>query len=268
MNLYRNTLMLFMAISLLSLTAQAHAVEEAQQGSDRTSQSDINTPPNDRNVRAIDEWRYAPIYEKGGFRVENMLEANVFGTQGAEIGDIIDIILDRKNQIIGVITEVGGMWDSGDRHIFVPWDEVVLSEEGVQIPVQQDNVEEYDIFREFDEAYVYEQELERVKEVEEDVAVGPRAWKISDILHDSVRMEDGTEYGAITDAIFARDGVMQAIIVEPASAETDQGPRAYPFYGYPQDWRPDDTQYVLPFAREDIETLPVFDYDKYQSVWD
>lgn len=266
MNLYRNTLMLFMGVSLLTLTAQAHAVE--QPSNDPTNPFGVDTTPHDSNVRSIDEWSYAPIYEKGGFRIGNMLEANVFGTQGAEIGETIDIILDQKNQIIGIITEVGGMWDSGDRHIFVPWDEVVLSEDGVQIPVHQDNVEEYDIFREFDEAYVYEQELDRVKEVEEDVALGPRTWKVSDILHDSVRMEDGTDYGTITDAIFARDGVMQAIIVKPASTDTDQGPRAYPFYGFPQDWRPDDTQYVLPFAREDIEALPVFEYEKYQSVWD
>lgn len=268
MNVHQKTLILLMCISLFSLATQVQAVEEETQGSDRTNQFDMDTTSNDTNVRSIDEWSYAPIYEKGGFRAEKMLEAKVFGTQGAEIGDIKNILLDQKNQIVGVIAEVGGMWDSGDRHISVPWDEVVFSENGVEIPVQQDNVEEYDIFREFDEAYVSEQELERIKEVEEDVALGPRTWKITDVLHDYVRMKDGTDYGLITDALFAKDGVMQAIIIKPANTETGQGPRAYPFYGYPQGWRPGDRHYVLPFAREDIETLPVFEYEKYKSVWD
>ncbi len=268
MSLYRNLLMPFLCFPFLFVTAQLHAVEEEKQGNDQTNQFDTVTTQNDRNVRSIDEWSYAPIYEKGGFRAEKMLEAKIVGTQGAEIGEIKNIILDQKNQIVGVIAEVGGMWDSGDRHISVPWDEAVFSENGVKIPVHQDNVEEYDIFREFDEAYVSKQELERIKEVEEDVALGPRTWKITDILHDYVRMKDGTDYGFITDAIFARDGIMQAIIIEPANTETDQGPRAYPFYGYPEGWRPGDAHYVLPFAREDIERLPVFEYEKYKSVWE
>ncbi|MBS9405537.1 PRC-barrel domain-containing protein [Halomonas sp. TRM85114] len=266
MNLNRNILMLFVCTSLLFLTAQVHAVEEETQGNDRTNQRDIDTTSPDSNVRSIDEWSYAPIYEQGGFRAEKMLEAKVFGTQGAEIGEIGNIILDQKNQVLSVIAEVGGMWDSGDRHVSVPWDEAVVSEDGVKVPVHQDNVEEFNIFREFDEAYVYKQELDRTKAVEEDVAVGPRTWKITDILHDYVKMKDGTDYGIITDAIFARDGVIQAIIVKPANTETVQGPRAYPFYGYPEAWRPGDTHYILPFAKEDIEKLPVFEYEKYKRA--
>lgn len=42
------------------------------------------------------------------------------------IGEIEDIVLDRDGQMIGVIAEVGGFLDIGDKHVFIEVDGVKL----------------------------------------------------------------------------------------------------------------------------------------------
>ncbi|MWJ29073.1 PRC-barrel domain containing protein [Halomonas sp. ZH2S] len=252
------------------MTVQTHAAEDEKQPNDRADRSDSGEPQNNKRVRSLDEWSYKSIYEQGGFRAENFLDAQVFSPQENEIGEMVNIILDWENQIVTVIAEVGGVWDSGDRHVAIPWDEVEFFEDGIKVPVRHDNLEEYDLFSSvnIDESYIYKQEMERISNVEENVATGPQTWKITDIMHDYASMENDGGYGYITDALFSRSGVMQAIIVKPASAEFGQGPRAYPFYGYPEGWRPGDTHYILTYSRKDVEELPVFEYEKYGSVFD
>lgn len=269
MILYRNALpvmALLMATSLMPV--QTHAAEDEKQPNNRADKTDSSELQHDKRIRSLDKWNYKPIYEQGGFRAEKFLDAKVFSPQGNKIGEMANIILDQENQVVTVIAEIGGMWDSGDRHVAIPWDEVEFYEDGIKVPARQDNLEEYDLFSSvnIDESYIYKQEIKRVSNVEENVATGPQTWKITDIMHDYASMENDGGYGYITDALFSRSGVMQAIIVKPASAEFGQGPRAYPFYGYPEGWRPGDTHYILPYSRKDVEELPVFEYDKYVSI--
>lgn len=42
------------------------------------------------------------------------------------IGEIEDVVLDRNGQMIGVIAEVGGFLDIGDKHVFIEIDGVKL----------------------------------------------------------------------------------------------------------------------------------------------
>jgi len=42
------------------------------------------------------------------------------------IGEIEDLILDREGQMIGVIAEVGGFLDIGDKHVFIALDGISL----------------------------------------------------------------------------------------------------------------------------------------------
>lgn len=222
----------------------------------------------DSEVRSIDEWNYDALYEQSGFRAEQLLDAKVFSPQGEEVGEMTNIVLDQGNQIVTVIAEIGGMWDSGDRHVAIPWDEIKLSEEGIEAPVRQDNMEEYDLFTNvtINESYIYKQEMERVSTVEEDVATGPQTWKISDIINDYANMKNNQGYGYITDTLFSSNGIMQAIIVKPSNAEFEKGPRAYPFYGYSEGWQPSDSHYMLPYSKEDVQKLPVFEYEEYDSI--
>ena len=43
-----------------------------------------------------------------------------------QIGEIEDVILDRNGQMVGIVAEVGGFLDIGDKHVMVPIDDLRL----------------------------------------------------------------------------------------------------------------------------------------------
>lgn len=47
-------------------------------------------------------------------------EADGVGPDWNDIGEIEDVILDRSGQMIGVVAEVGGFLDIGDKHVMIP----------------------------------------------------------------------------------------------------------------------------------------------------
>lgn len=48
------------------------------------------------------------------------------GADWNDIGEIEDIILSRDGQMIGIVAEVGGFVDIGDKHVVIPVDDVSL----------------------------------------------------------------------------------------------------------------------------------------------
>ncbi len=54
-------------------------------------------------------------------------EADGVGPDWNDIGEIEDIILDRKGQMIGVVAEVGGFLDIGDKHVLLPVEDIRLT---------------------------------------------------------------------------------------------------------------------------------------------
>jgi len=44
-----------------------------------------------------------------------------------DIGEIEDIVLDRNGQMVGVIAEVGGFLDIGDKHVLIPIEDIRLT---------------------------------------------------------------------------------------------------------------------------------------------
>lgn len=49
------------------------------------------------------------------------------GPDWNDIGEIEDIILDRSGQVVGVVAEVGGFLDIGDKHVLIPMEDVRFS---------------------------------------------------------------------------------------------------------------------------------------------
>jgi hypothetical protein len=43
-----------------------------------------------------------------------------------QIGEIEDVVLDRQGQMVGLVAEVGGFLDIGDKHVVVPTDDLRL----------------------------------------------------------------------------------------------------------------------------------------------
>ena len=57
-------------------------------------------------------------------------DENMYAEVGSDwdtIGEIEDIVLDRNGQMIGIVAEVGGFLDIGDKHIMIPVENVRLT---------------------------------------------------------------------------------------------------------------------------------------------
>ena len=95
----------------------------------------------------LDMWGYDQLYAEG-WRAEEFLDSDVYGPDGEEIGEVEDIVVGPDGSILSVVAEVGGFWDIGDTHVSVPWDQVELlaDAEGIQIPVTEENVEDYGLY--------------------------------------------------------------------------------------------------------------------------
>lgn len=49
-----------------------------------------------------------------------------YGTDYEQIGEIEDIVLDQGGQMIGIVAEVGGFLDIGDKHVMLPVEDLRL----------------------------------------------------------------------------------------------------------------------------------------------
>jgi len=75
------------------------------------------------------------------------------GTDWNEIGEIEDIVLSADGQMVGIVAEVGGFLDIGDKHVLISVDDVNLSplDDGTYIYVTWMNEEELESMQGVDE---------------------------------------------------------------------------------------------------------------------
>ncbi|WP_346796522.1 PRC-barrel domain-containing protein [Halomonas sp. Bachu 37] len=198
---------------------------------------------------------------------ESLMDAEVFGESGEEIGNVENVLINQDNQIVAIIAEVGGFWGIGATHVLVPWEEVQLTDDGVQVPIVEDNVDDYDLF---DSGYISQDDLsqtEQARQVDDDVETGDRIWKLTDLLDDYASFNNRVGYGYIDNILFSREGEIQAIVIHSAG-NFGNAPYAYPFYGYGYGWAPGNASYMLQYEENEIGDMDVFDYREYNGMWD
>lgn len=232
--------------------SMAEAAQRLEQVADSTSGT---------SVVALSSWSYDPLYAEG-WRTEEIWDADVYGPEGEEIGEIENLLLGRDGQILSVVAEVGGLWDIGDTHVNVPWDEVTVGPnfERITIPVNEDNVDDYSLFKDW-HLTAGEAKTETTQ-VDDSLTVGLRAWKLTDILNDYVMLAGHVPYGYVDDVVFNREGALQAIVVRP---DVSWGVPGYYAYPYPAWWNPGLGYHALPYARADVEGLEPFDYQRLEG---
>lgn len=213
----------------------------------------------DTDIERIGEWNYDELYQTGDFRSSRLMGATALGENGEEIGEIENVIINEQNQIAALIAEVGGTWDIGDTHVAVPWQEADMTDEGVEIPVREDNLEQYDLFG--DNSPIAQEDIEQPARVVEDAETGPRTWRLTSLLGDYASLEDSSRYGYVDEVIFSQDGKIQAVVIESGGA-----PYAYPFPGWDQGWQPGYDYYRLPFERRDVDELKPFNFNQYPRL--
>lgn len=55
------------------------------------------------------------------------MDASVMDDGWNEIGEIEDLVLDQYGQMVGVVAEIGGFLDIGDKHVVISMDDVKLT---------------------------------------------------------------------------------------------------------------------------------------------
>ena len=67
-----------------------------------------------------------PVAEYNTLTADKLDDANVYGLNGEEIGEIDEIILTADGQIDRVVLEVGGFLGIGEREVAVPFDRMTI----------------------------------------------------------------------------------------------------------------------------------------------
>jgi sporulation protein YlmC with PRC-barrel domain len=250
-----------------------------------------------QNVVALDEWTYDDIYAGGMSAEEFIDEYDVYGAAGEDIGDVEDVIVGADGRVLAVVAEIGGFLDLGDTHVAVPWGEVEMNmgEQAITIPLTEENVEDYGVYG---EGYAFGEGAMDVtgsvagQEIVGDIddqPLGPRAYRVSEVIGDYVRIRDGEgettdaaamdaetaapgmmgrpgyagragyrDYGYVNDVIIA-DGQVQAVVVNPDLAY-GRGYYAYPYYSpYYYGYGP---YYDLPYGEEEVGAAEPFEYER------
>ena len=244
--------------------SQNQPAQKAQQPAKAGQQATQNTrqesdqPP----VILLRDWNYDTIY-RDGWSVKKLMDVEVIGPTGDDIGEVENVIIGEKGNILGIIAEVGGFLDIADTHVFIPWDQVRFSRglERLVIPVTQENVENYV----YDDALLTKAETAgRTAVVESGLRVGPRIWKATELLQTRALLNGNVGYGWISDLIFTTGGNLHAVVVN-ADATYRGGYYAYPYYGFGigYGWMPGAARYNLGYDKADVVNLKTqFDDDK------
>ncbi len=201
---------------------------------------------------AIGDWDENAI--AGAWEASELIgEADVYGMDGEELGEVEDIIVGADNRVRSIVIEAGGFWDIGDTHFAIPFDEVeIVGYDEVRVPLVEDNVDDYDIYTGIDE---------------EDEPTG-RAWRVSELINDYASLRGGERYGYVDDVLIGQDGEIKAVVVDGTSSYGYAGPYAMPYYGYGYGWGPGYSTYNTGYTDADLENLPVVSEDSISPYWD
>ncbi len=217
-------------------------------------------------VQVLTDWSYDSLYADG-WSVENMFDTTeIIGTNGEGIGDVENVIFSNDGKVLGIIAQVGGFWDIGDTHVHVPWDEVNIGEtiQKAQIPVTEENVDNYDVFGDYwgGERVNTEADAGTTDVADDDLVAGPGIFKATDLIGSYAYLSDGMRYGYVSD-IIVENGVISAIVADAAT----YGRRGY--YAYPYSYRGISPMgrphYNMLYNTTEIDAIENFDYEQLQS---
>lgn len=213
------------------------------------------------DVTAISEWNYDDLYNQSGFDADWLLDRDVSTPDEDDIGSVENVLVNDKNQIEALIVQIGGVWDIGDTHVAVPWNKVDVSSGNIQVPLNADNYDDYDLFAGENE-YISKSALQQTTQVDDEVDAGSKIWKLTDLIDDYATLSSDAGYGYIENVLFNDNGQIQAVIVSSSEAY-GYGTYAYPFYGYNYGWDPAYDAYKLPYTADEVSGMDSFNVDKY-----
>lgn len=114
-----------LASSLAALLAASPVI--AQQAADTDWAELIRT----RDITGGPVYTTNEAYDEGSWGGEGdytwgWSDSDTVGADWNQIGEIEDVVLDRNGQLAGVVAEIGGFLDIGDKHVFLQVEDVDL----------------------------------------------------------------------------------------------------------------------------------------------
>lgn len=183
----------------------------------------------------------------GGWAAGRVIGTGVYARDGEEIGRVENIVIGPDDRVQSVAIRVAEAPEAAGRQVVVPWRDLraTPSRESFAIPVQADEVRFYPALEE--------------EGMGGAVQAGPRAWRATELIGDTVQLDDDSAHGRVEDILFGADGTVQGVLVAPAEA----GAQAYalPFQGFGRGFGPEAPVYALPYGTADIAGAEPFDYD-------
>lgn len=166
-----------------ALAQQAATPANAQNSARSTANTDASQV-RVGEVIALSDWDTDSLYENS-WSAEALFDRQVFSRNGDEIGDVEDLIIGSNGELLALVAEVGGVWDIGDTHVSVPWNQVTFRQDGtVALPVTEDNADEFSVLS----MPTGQQLSEGVVSNLDDRELGPRAWRASELIGDIARI--------------------------------------------------------------------------------
>lgn len=216
------------AVAAACSLAFAVTVQAQQQGQQQGQQQ----------ATKLAAWDITTLY-RNGWSADQMLDTEVRGPTGENIGEVEDIIVGPSGKIDRVVVEVGGFLGIGDKHIGVPWKEVRIGPDMqyVQVPVTEENRAGYPLY--------------------DDRSPEPGNWRVEELIGDLASLEDVPQYGRVSDIIFDGEGQAHGVIVDRIAGRSGPyGRYAYPYTGY----YAGRSAYPLPYRSTALINQPRFEY--------
>jgi ribosomal 30S subunit maturation factor RimM len=107
--------------------------QRREQERDRVGVTERERPAVDRNFIARQE--------PGQFSAERLIGTTLRSTEGEELGEISDLLVDRDGTVAGVVVGVGGFLGIGRRDVGVSWDALELTADEDGEPVAQVDID-------------------------------------------------------------------------------------------------------------------------------
>jgi sporulation protein YlmC with PRC-barrel domain len=244
------------AISLMvaGATAQPGGAGDSNNraGPSASRQERVHTPP-----MPLADWSYKRVYN--GWYADGVLGQPIFGPHGDEIGEVKNLLLNPRGEIVALIAEVGGFFEIADTHVTIPWREVERRDGKVYSPITVETAENYGMFA---EEYFTAEDVGHFQGVNDFFETGPNIWKASALLDDYVVLENGEPFGYVTDLVFDDAGKLLSVVAAESRGDIDRrGVYAFPWDD--RGWRPGFDHYTLRHTEKDIAWLPKIDYSEF-----
>ena len=78
---------------------------------------------------------------QGQFRAKAIIDRDVRSSDGHNVGEVEDMILDAQGRVVGVVVEVDRGLLRSDRHVMIPFDRIRMGENRrVELPMTRDEL--------------------------------------------------------------------------------------------------------------------------------